>query len=451
MVPEGRVPPQAVEIEAQVLGAMLLEREAIARVIGVLDEDAFYADYHRKIFQSIIAMSRRNEPVDITTLAEELRQCGHLEVIGGETYLAELTMKVTSAANVEYHAKIVLEKSLLRNLITTSSAIASRAYSPTEDALELLEESYLTIAELRAEVLSKQKAAKTFAQASEDTTQFLLQLRSGREKAGLVDLGFKDIDNIVGGFLPGNLIVLAALEKQGKTSLALQSVLWNARKGIPCLIESGEMSRIEIQMRLACIDEQIAWVKVKENTLASLEWDRLFSRIESYAHLPVFIRDGRIHETEIDADIQIHVKRHGVKFVVCDFLQQIDTDKSRNESGEERLSNLAYRIKGMAQEYGVPIMLLSATNNDLMTRGSRGAQFAGDFILKFKNERPEAGSHETSYLVGFEVTQRMGASGTLDDKMVQLRYNLIDGAWYDSDHTWGKIQEEMEWATPRYD
>ncbi|MCW5895884.1 MAG: replicative DNA helicase, partial [Bacteroidetes bacterium] len=138
---EGRVPPQAVELEQQIIGAMLLEREAIARVIEVLDEDAFHADYHRKIFQAIQAMFDRSEPVDIITLAEELRRRGHLEIIGGETYLAESTMKVTSAANVEYHAKIVLEKSLLRNLITASSAIAARGFSPTEDAFDLLDEA----------------------------------------------------------------------------------------------------------------------------------------------------------------------------------------------------------------------------------------------------------------------------------------------------------------------
>jgi len=138
---EGRMPPSAVDIEEQVLGAMLLEKEAISKVIEILDEDSFHAERHRKIFQGIVALFERSEPADSITLAEELRRRGQLDAVGGEAALVELTLRVTSAANVEYHARIVLEKALLRRLISASSTIASRAFSPTEDALDLLDEA----------------------------------------------------------------------------------------------------------------------------------------------------------------------------------------------------------------------------------------------------------------------------------------------------------------------
>ncbi|MDH4070816.1 MAG: replicative DNA helicase, partial [Ignavibacteria bacterium] len=154
---EGRVPPQAIDVEAQVLGSMLLDREAIAKVIEIVDEDAFHADYHSRIFRAILSMFDKSEPVDIVTLSEELRRRGDLERIGGEAYLVDLTTKVTSAANVEYHARIVLEKSLLRSLITAGSGIAGRAYNPTEDAFDLLDE-----AEQQVFKISEKRLKKSF-------------------------------------------------------------------------------------------------------------------------------------------------------------------------------------------------------------------------------------------------------------------------------------------------
>src|SRR3989304_6195074 len=154
---EGRVPPQAVDVEAAVLGGMLLEKEAIAKAIEVLDETAFYKPAHQQIFSAMIGLFERSEPVDLITLIEELRRRGQLEKIGGEFYLSELTTKVTSAANIEFHAHIVLEKALMRQLIASSSEVASRAFNETEDALELLDE-----AEQRIFQISEQRMKKNF-------------------------------------------------------------------------------------------------------------------------------------------------------------------------------------------------------------------------------------------------------------------------------------------------
>src|SRR5512138_1417619 len=137
----GRIPPQALDVEEQILGAMLLEKEAIARVFEVLDYTAFHADRNRKIFQAIARLFEKGEPVDSITLGEELRRSGDLDAAGGEAYLVDLTMKVSSTANVEYHARIVLEKALMRSLIAESGKIAERAFQPTEDAFDLLDQA----------------------------------------------------------------------------------------------------------------------------------------------------------------------------------------------------------------------------------------------------------------------------------------------------------------------
>lgn len=212
---EGRVPPQAIDIEAQVLGAMLYERDAIGTVIEILDEDAFHADYHRKIYQAMCRLFRDNKPVDLITTAEELRKYGHLEVVGGETYLAELTTKITSAANVEYHAKIVLEKSMLRQTITSLSAIARRAYSPTEDVFDLLDEAEKSIFKIQERKKSI-KQPEPIDRLCHNMMDIMERLNSGDQKMLGIPTGFRVLDTWTLGMEKGDLWVIAGRPSMGK-------------------------------------------------------------------------------------------------------------------------------------------------------------------------------------------------------------------------------------------
>lgn len=427
------------DAEAMVLGACLYENNAIAEVIQLVNSGSFYSDKHAKIFNAITTLWQRHEQVDVVTLSDYLRTKGELETVGGEAYIVDLTSKVSSSANVASHCLIVRQKELRRRMISVGNEIVAKVANPTQDEFELLDETLATLNDLRSS-LGKQRV-KSFFHVAEETTDLLQAIYDNRS-IGVVEFKFTDLDNVIGGMMSGNLVVIAAPEKSGKTTLALQIALRNAKTGVPVLIESGEMSRTEIMLRLACLDEGVRWIDVKTRQLHALQWERLFKRIAMYAQLPVYVRSGRITPEEIAADTQMYVKRKGIKLVVLDYIQQVDVSSKSEDTREERLSSFAYQLKEIAKQNEVPLLALSAVNDELKTRGSRGIQYAFDVGIKFQNIKPEMlEPGKTSYLVDFEITQRMGLSGVMGD--VRLQYNLVNGAWYNSFDNLVPIQEEI--------
>lgn len=366
---EGRVPPQAVEIEQQIIGAMLLEREAIARVIEVLDEDAFHADYHRKIFQAIQAMFDRSEPVDIITLAEELRRRGHLEVIGGETYLAESTMKVTSAANVEYHAKIVLEKSLLRNLIVASSAIAARGFSPTEDAFDLLDEAEQAIFQI-----SEKRLKKTFTdmhKAVHDTLEMLESIHGKHSGVNGVPTGFRDLDTLTGGWQNSDLIIIAGRPSSGKTAFALslaRNAAMHFEKPTGVCIFSLEMSTQQLVMRLLCAEAKVDAHAVRTGRLPEDDWKRLSIAAGKLANANIFIDDSAsLGILELRAKARRLKAERNIGLVVVDYLQLMQGPKSA-ENREKEISAISRSLKALAKELNVPVVALSQLSRAVESR-----------------------------------------------------------------------------------
>jgi replicative DNA helicase len=369
---EGRVPPQAVEIEAQVLGAMLLEREAIARVIEVLDEDAFHPEYHRKIFQAIIAMFDRSEPVDIITLAEELRRRGHLEVVGGETYLAELTMKVTSAANVEYHAKIVLEKSLLRNLIIAASAIAARGYSPTEDAFDLLDEAEQTIFQI-----SEKRLKKTFIamhKAVHDTLDILQSIHGKHSGVTGVPTGFRDFDTLTGGLQNSDLIIVAGRPSCGKTAFALslaRNAAMHREKPTGVGIFSLEMSTQQLVMRLLCAEAKVDAHAVRTGRLPEDDWKRMSIAAGRLADANIFIDDSAsLGILELRAKARRLKAERNVGLIVVDYLQLMQGPKDA-ESREKEISAISRSLKALAKELNIPVVALSQLSRAVESRNDK--------------------------------------------------------------------------------
>jgi len=246
---EGRTPPQAVDVEAQVLGAILLDREAIPKVIEVLDENAFHSDRHRKIFQAIVTLFERSEPIDTITLAEELRRRGQLELIGGETYLVGLTTKVSSGLNVEYHAKIVVEKAMLREMISVGNGMVNAAYSQTDDPFELVqhaEESIFAISEKRL-----RRSFATMHTAVHTTLEHLEAIHSKQNHVPGIQSGFRDLDNLTGGWHDGHVVFIAGRPSSGKTAFAI-ALARNA--DVPVGILSLEMTTQELIQRLLMVN-----------------------------------------------------------------------------------------------------------------------------------------------------------------------------------------------------
>jgi len=367
---EGRVPPQAVDIEMAVLGAMLLEKEAIAKALEVLDETAFYKPAHISIFKAMIGLFERSEPVDLITLSEELRRRGELEKIGGEYYLTELTTKVTSAANVEYHAHIVLEKALMRQLIATSSEAINRAYSDTEDALDLLDQ-----AEQRIFDISEQRMKKTFISmntAVHSTMELLQGIHGKHSGVTGVPSGFSDLDNLTGGFQKSDLIIVAGRPSQGKTALVLSiarnaAVLHDKSVGFFSL----EMSSQQLVMRLICAEARVDAHKVRTGRLPEDEWRKLSTSVGRLYKAKIFIDDTpALGILELRAKARRLKAEHNIDFIVVDYLQLMQGPKAA-QSREQEISAISRSLKALAKEINVPVLALSQLNRAVENRSDK--------------------------------------------------------------------------------
>jgi replicative DNA helicase len=371
-VDEGRIPPQAVDVESQVLGAMLLEREAIPKVIEVLDEDAFHADYHRKIYQAILALFERSEPVDTITLSEELRRRGHLELVGGANYLVELTMKVTSAANVEYHAKIVLEKALMRGLISSSATIANRAYNPAEDAFELLDDAERSIFSI-----SEKRMRRSFAsmhKAVHDTIEMLESIHGRHGGVTGVPTGFRDLDTLTGGLQDSDLIIVAGRPSTGKTAFAL-SVARNAalhsERPTPVGVFSLEMATRQLVMRLLCAEAKVDAHLVRTGRLPEDDWKRLSIAAGRLTNASIFIDDtASLGILELRAKARRLKAERNIGLLIVDYLQLMQ-GPARAESREREISAISRSLKALAKELTIPVVALSQLSRAVESRSDK--------------------------------------------------------------------------------
>jgi replicative DNA helicase len=367
---EGRVPPQAVDIEIAVLGAMLLDKEAMSKVLAILDESAFYKPAHQFIYKAMIDLFERSEPVDVITLTEELKRRGDLEKIGGEYAITDLSTKVASAANVEYHAHIVLEKALMRGLIGASSEVISRAYSETEDALELLDE-----AEQRIFTISEQRMKKNFIAMSTavySTMEMLQSIHGKHSGVTGVPSAFTDLDNLTGGFQNSDLIIVAGRPSQGKTAFVL-SIARNASvlHDIPVGFFSLEMSNQQLVMRLICAEARVDAHKVRTGRLPEDEWKKLSMSVGRLHKAKFFIDDTpALTVLELRAKSRRLKAEHGVGMIVVDYLQLMQGPRNA-QSREQEISSISRSLKALAKELNIPVVALSQLNRAVETRGDK--------------------------------------------------------------------------------
>lgn len=363
----GKLPPQAIDVEVSVLGAMLLEKQAIAKVIETLTEDTFYKDAHRKIFQAIVALFERSEPSNIITIVEELRRRGQLEQVGGEVYISELTTKVSSAANVEYHARIILEKALMRNLISSTSEITTRAFKETEDAFDLLDE-----AEQKIFQISESRMKKGFISIKEavfKTMEMLESIHGHHSGVTGVPSGFTQIDNLTGGFQPSDLIIVAGRPSQGKTAFVL-SVSRNASviHNVPVAFFSLEMSAQQLVLRLICAEARVDAHSVRTGRLHDDQWRLLSTRVGKLAQSKIFIDDTPgLGILELRAKARRLKAESNIGLVVVDYLQLMHGPKNL-QSREQEISMISRSLKALAKELNIPVIALSQLNRQVEAR-----------------------------------------------------------------------------------
>ena len=353
-----RMPPQAVEVEKAVLGAMLIDGRAVGRAIELLDEEAFYHRAHGRIYTAMISLYERNDAVDQLTVSEELKRRGQLDEAGGVVYLAELAGGVASAANIEHHAKIVVERGLSRGLIEASSEISSRAYEGKADVHELLDWS-----EGRIFALSEKKLTQGFESIEvvlQETFESIERAHNQDSAVSGVNTGYTDLNDITSGFQNSDLIVIAARPSVGKTALSLSFCCRAAvEHGVGVAFFSLEMSKMQLAQRLLCIQTGVDLHKLRTGRLREDDWIHLTRNVGRLAQAPIYIDDTPgITVLEARAKSRRLQRDHGIGMVVVDYLQLMSSHENV-QSREQEVSRISRGLKGLAKELNVPVIALS--------------------------------------------------------------------------------------------
>jgi replicative DNA helicase len=367
----GRVPPQAVDVEQAVLGALLLEREAIPRAIEVLPADSFYERRHAQIYAAVLALFERGDPVDLVTVSEELKRRGEFENVGGY-YLSELTTRVASAANVEYHARIIAEKSLLRKLISTMTGVVGQAYDPTTDAFELLDNAERNIfliseSQLRRGIVSMQDVVKS-------TFERLYELHGRTGGITGVASGFSSLDSLTGGWQDSDLIIVAARPSMGKTALSLaiaRNAALNPDRAVPVAYFSLEMSANQLAQRLLTSEARVDAQAARTGRLPNEAWPDIARAAGRLADAPIFIDDTPgLGILELRAKCRRLKAEHDIGLVIVDYLQLMHgTVQSKNSNREQEIAQISRSLKSLAKELDLPVLALSQLSRAVETRG----------------------------------------------------------------------------------
>jgi replicative DNA helicase len=364
----GKVPPQANDMEEAVLGAVMLEKEAVITILDILKPESFYREAHQKIFKAISDLSTREYPVDLYTVTEELRAHHELDSVGGPVYLTQLTSKVVSAANVDYHARIVAQKYIQRELIRVSTEIQTRSFDDTYDVTELLDYSENALFQI-AEGNIKREVAPINVVIKEAIREIE---EAGKREDALVGIpsGFTKLDRLTSGWQKSELIIIAARPSVGKTAFALSMARnMSIDHGKNVAIFSCEMSSIQLVNRLIIAETDIPGDKIKNGRLSEEEWKQLDTRIKKLVLAPIFIDDTpAISIFELRAKCRRLMAQHKLDIVIVDYLQLMSGPENTG-SREQEVSNISRSLKSIAKELNVPILALSQLNRSVEMRG----------------------------------------------------------------------------------
>jgi replicative DNA helicase len=360
-------PPASVEVESAVLGAMMLDEEAVPKALEILKPENFFDKRHSVIFEAMRSMFNSNEPIDNVGLYEELRKEGKIEASGGAAYITKLSQDISSAVNVEYHARLVLEKWILRQLISTSMAIASDAYEASEDVFDILDEAESKIFKISEEGFKE--SYKSMDRAVREALEHIEAIHSQNISSFSVPSGLIQLDEMLGGFQKTDLIILAARPSMGKTALAL-SVARNAAVDhqVPIAVFSLEMSTIQLVTRLICAEARINAHKVRTGKFKAEEGAKISRTVHKLSSAPIFIDDTPAQTVlEIRAKARRMKAENKIGMVIVDYLQLMSSS-TRVDSREREISMISRSLKALAKELNIPVIALSQLNRAVETR-----------------------------------------------------------------------------------
>ena len=438
----GKVQPQAVQVEEVLLGALMLDKDAFAIVIDILRPSSFYTHAHQLIFKAMLDMFEKNITIDLLTVKDELQKNGDLEASGGTPYLVDLTNKVASSANVEFHARIIAQKFIQRELIRVSTAIIKDAYDETKDVFDLLDEAEKNLFDI-----TEQNLNRGFEKLSSLVVQARTQLEemAGKEE-GLtgVPSGFTGLDRYTSGWHPSDLIILAARPGMGKTAFAMclaRNAAIDYKK--PVAIFSLEMSGLQLTQRLLSMEAGVSGAKLRTGELDDTEWTRLHNAIEKLGDVPLYIDDTPgINIFELRAKCRRLKMQHDIQMVLIDYLQLMSGGPDNKKGNrEQEISGISRALKGMAKELNVPVIALSQLSRAVETRsGPKRPQLSDlresgaieqdadivTFLYRPDYYEMEESEHEDGLTELILAKHRNGALGTVELKFVKEHVKFID-------------------------
>lgn len=365
----GKIPPQALDYEEAVLGAIMVEKDALTEVIDILKPESFYKDAHQKIYGAIQGLFQRSEPIDLLTVKTALEKEGNLEMVGGPAYIAQLTSRIASAANIEEHARVIAQKYIQRELIRISSEIIKDSFDETSDVFDILDAAEQKLFQVAQGNIRK----------SHDTMASLILAakeqikKSGESGDGLngVPSGFKRLDKLTSGFKGSELLILAARPAMGKTALVLsmaRNIIIDYK--MPVAVFSLEMSALQMVMRMVANESGLEQEKLKKGNLAQHEWEQLNAKVAALSEAPLYIDDTPgLSVFELRAKARRLKAQHDIQMIVIDYLQLMNAGGKDGGNRQEEISIISRSLKIIAKELNVPVIALSQLSRAVETRG----------------------------------------------------------------------------------
>ncbi|KXH83056.1 replicative DNA helicase [Chryseobacterium kwangjuense] len=376
-IADGKMPPNAVDFERLVIGTFLIDKKGLDHSIDLLTPEVFYDPRHQVIFSTILKLYEGNHPVDLMTIIQELKKEDKLNSAGGDHYIIDLTMGVSSSAHIEYHVRVILEKYILRSLINVSANVIDSSYKESTDVFELLDKAEQSFFEITNGTIKK-----GFDTANSLVKQAIDTIKSLKDKEGLsgVPSGFRDIDKETGGWQNSDLIIIAARPAMGKTAFLL-SMARNIAVGhkIPMVLFSLEMASVQLITRMIASETKISSEKLRKGTLDDEEWQRLFSNVSELENAPLFIDETpSLSIFDFRAKCRRLVMQHGVKLIMVDYLQLMTAGGGGKGAGnrEQEISMISRSLKAIAKELNVPVIALSQLSRSVETRPGKRPQLS---------------------------------------------------------------------------
>ncbi|WP_294303832.1 replicative DNA helicase [uncultured Chryseobacterium sp.] len=376
-IADGKMPPNALDFERLVIGTFLIDKKGLDHSIDLLTPEVFYDPRHQIIFSTILKLYEGNQPVDLMTIIQALKKEERLNLAGGDSYIIDLTMGVSSSAHIEYHVRVILEKYILRSLINVSANVIDASYKESTDVFELLDKAEQSFFEITNGTIKK-----GFDTANSLVKQAIDTIKSLKDKEGLsgVPSGFRDVDKETGGWQNSDLIIIAARPAMGKTAFLL-SMARNIAVGhkIPMALFSLEMASVQLITRMIASETRISSEKLRKGTLDDEEWQRLFSNVSELENAPLYIDETpSLSIFDFRAKCRRLVMQHGVRLIMVDYLQLMTAGGGGKGVGnrEQEISMISRSLKAIAKELNVPVIALSQLSRSVETRPGKRPQLS---------------------------------------------------------------------------